>query len=81
MLKGNVYTLQDQVIEYNCFGISHSQYDGLHSIRCVFTKEWQLSINLSSGDKFYHLIEDFRERHNHQTLLRSPKMRAMAVAI
>jgi len=40
MLKGNVYTLQDQVIEYNYFGISHSQYDGLHSIRCVFTKEW-----------------------------------------
>ena len=81
MLKGNAYTLRDEVIEYNCFGISHSQYDGLHSIRCVFTKEWQLSINLSSGDKFYQLIEDSKERHNYKTLLRSPKMKAMAVAI
>jgi len=39
-------------------------------------------MSLSSGNKFYHLIEDFKERHNHnKTLLRSPKMKEMAVAI
>ena len=65
VLEGAARAVRDHVIiEFDRFGVSHEEDEGLFPIRCVRTAEWKLAINLFDRDELYHVASDPEEEAN-----------------